>query len=666
MRLSSVDLEIVATKLAAISEEMCLTLQRTSRSLYVKETADFCCAIAGRDGRFVAYPKAIGVSGFVGLNLLDTVGAAEANGPLEPGDVIVANDPYRTGGLATHLPDIQMVAPYFVDGEVFAYGWAFIHCSDIGGRVPSSVTPFNDSIFAEGLQIPPVRLVRQGGVVADVESLLLANTRTPEANRGDLQAMVNALGTGRRRVADMVAQHGAALVVDGAAHAVAQTSARATAAIRSLSSGTYRFIDFLDNDAVSAVPVRISVTVTVDDGHLHIDFRGTDPQVGSAFNIASFGRPHAWLTTRILALIGTIDPDIALNGGLMDVISINAAEGSVVNAVHPAAVGVRHATASRVNDALSGALIQAAPLIVPAASSGVVIPVVLAEETATGQNVQVVEPMVGGTGGRFGADGVDGRDAGISNLSNNPVETVEAELGVHILRYGLRPGSGGPGRWRGGMGLELIFQVTGDASLLARGLERLIFRPWGAEGGAPGLPTELVINEGAEQELRPRTVDVLPLRPGDVVTIRTPGGGGYGDPFARDPAKVAEDVRRGLVSPERARADYGVVVNADHRVDDDATDRLRADPRTEQSGAGSARVQWDRVFTEDVHDTLITSLGRVPATRRSAIKNELVGRVLALLPPGFPGTAADDAALDQAKAAFAERVQALRTELGQS
>ncbi|WP_341359889.1 hydantoinase B/oxoprolinase family protein [Georgenia sp. M64] len=649
MTLTNVDLGIVAAKLAAVSEEMCLTLQRTSRSLYVKETADFCCAIAGPDGRFVAYPKAIGVSGFVGLDVLETVRAAEVAGPLEPGDVVVANDPYRTGGLATHLPDIQMVAPYFLDGEVVAYGWAFIHCSDIGGRVPSSVSPFNDSIFAEGLRIPPVRLVRGGTTVPDVEALLLANTRTPEANRGDLQAMVSALATGRRRVGEVAAQHGRAAVLEGGESAVARTRERAREALRSLTDGTYRFVDLLDNDAVSPVPVRISVTVTVDDGRIHIDFTGTDPQVAAAFNIASFGRPHAWLTTRVLALIGTIDPDLALNGGLMDLISITAPPGSVVNAVEPAAVGVRHATASRVNDALSGALIQAAPRIVPAASSGVVIPVVLAEETGTGQNVQVVEPMVGGTGGRYGGDGVDGRDAGISNLSNNPVETVEAELGARILRYGLRPDSGGPGTWRGGMGLELVFRVDGTSSLLARGLERQVFAPWGAMGGSPGLTAEIVINEGTDRAVRVRTVDVLPLDPGDVVTIRTPGGGGYGDPFERDVAAVLDDVRRGLVTRERARADYGVAVTDGLTLDETETAHLREERPSTGSGRGLARERWDAVFTEDLHDALVEALDALPVGRRSARKIEIVREVLAVLPAGFPGVDTADGELEAAR-----------------
>ncbi|MEV5706201.1 hydantoinase B/oxoprolinase family protein, partial [Actinoallomurus sp. NPDC052274] len=255
MRLDPVTLEIVGNKLGAVTEEMCLTLQRTSRSLYVKETADFCCAVAGLDGGFVAYPRGIGVSGFVGLNVLTAV---ERAGPLEPGDVIITNDPYTSGGLATHLTDIQLIEPYFHDGRLVGYGWAFIHCSDIGGRVPSSLSPVNDEIFQEGLQIPPVKLVRAGEVNRDVEAFLTANSRTPEANLGDIRAMRAALGTGRDRLAGVIAQHGVDSVLDAYQDLVDYTAEKARAALARLDDGTYRFVDYLDDDAVSDIPVRLS------------------------------------------------------------------------------------------------------------------------------------------------------------------------------------------------------------------------------------------------------------------------------------------------------------------------------------------------------------------------------------------------------------------------
>ena len=285
----SVDLEINSIKLTALTEEMCLALQRSSRSLYVKETADYACAIAGTDGYFVAYPGAMGVSGFVGLNVLKAVEEASKHEPLHPGDVIITNDPYSTGGLATHLPDIHMISPYFHNGEIVAYGWCFVHCADIGGRVPSSVSPFNTSIYAEGLQIPPVKLVRGGEVVEDVKALLHRNSRTPEINEGDFKAMIGSLVTGGLRVAEMIEATGVETFFESCTYGVEQVAARSQRAFRSLGEGVARGIDYLDNDAISPVPVRIAVEATLSDGDLKIDFTGSDPQVASAFNIASFG-----------------------------------------------------------------------------------------------------------------------------------------------------------------------------------------------------------------------------------------------------------------------------------------------------------------------------------------------------------------------------------------
>ncbi|MGD8215604.1 hydantoinase B/oxoprolinase family protein [Aestuariimicrobium sp. Y1814] len=649
---ATTDLQILGAKLAALTEEMCLTLQRTSRSLYVKETADFVCAIADRDGTFIAYPNAMGVSGFVGLNIATAVARVHERDPLQPGDVIITNDPFTTGGLSTHLPDIQMIEPYFVDGEIVAYGWAFVHISDIGGRVPSSVSPFNTSIFAEGLQIPPVKYVRGGQVVADVSELLQRNTRTPDANEGDFQAMLGALATGRRRVVELATNAGTEVFHEASAYLLDRAAAKSEAALRSLGNGSYRAIDYLDSDAFSRVPVRISITVTLTDGRLVVDFEGTDPQVEAALNIASFGTTHAWLTTRILGLVMTLDPTMPLNGGLMRPVTLLAPKGSIVHAEYPAATGVRHAAASRVNDVLSAALIQVAPETLPAASSGLVVPVVVAETRGDREHVQVVEPMVGGTGARLGADGVDGRDSGISNLANNPVETVESEVCVRVLRYALRPDSGGPGRWRGGTGLALTFEALRPCSLLARGMERVSFRPWGYAGGQPGMPTRMIINEGTDREQRPSIVDIIALEPGDTVTLLTSGAGGYGHPFERDVAAVREDVARGKVSVAAAAHDYGVVISADGSVDLAATDDLRRSPNCPHGESGPERERFDAVFAAPVWDRMVAGLFNGSQVGRNARKVALVEQVLATLPEGFPRAEAGQAELSAAAKLF--------------
>lgn len=659
MKLNPVTLAILGNKLAAISEEMCLTLQRTGRTLYVKETADFACALAGLDGRFFAYPRSIGVSGFVGLECGPTI---EAVGPLEPGDVILTNDPYRSEGLATHLPDLHMIEPYFHEGRVIAYGWCFVHCSDVGGRVPSSISPMNTEIFQEGLRIPPVKLLKRGEMSPEVRLFLEANSRTPEANMGDIRAMLAALAAGRRRFEQAIAQHGADEVSAASTDLVTYAAEKARSVLRKVPAGSYAFSDYLDDDAAGNLPVRIALTVTFEDGEVHLDFTGTDPQVATAMNIPSRGRPHAWLTLRVLALVNTLDPTAPLNVGLLDTVRITAPEGSLVNPQEPAATGVRHAAAIRVNDVLNGAFGKALPDVMPAASSGTVIPVVMAEPDGKGgRRVQVIEPMIGGTGARFGRDGVDGRDSGISNLANNPVETVEAELGVEILHYSLRPDSGGPGQWRGGCGMELTFRaLTDDTNVLGRGMERLLFRPWGSYGGQAGLPGALIVNRGRPDERRLGKIDVLNVNAGDTVTFLTPGAGGWGNPHKRDPNAVLRDVLDGFVTRDAAHTDYGVVIH-NGAIDKDATEAKRQSltDNGATDGFGPERKHWDEVFEPALMDSLNRALVQLPGSVRQRQRKAAFDAVLRALPKGFPRTKAEATNAHTAAIAFRAAVEKL-------
>lgn len=669
MKLDPITLEILGNKLTAIAEEMCLTLQRTGRTLYVKETADFCCALVGLDGRFFAYPRALGVSGFVGLDCSTTIAAAIAlYGELEPGDVILTNDPWRSGGLATHLPDLHIIEPFFHDGEIVAYGWGFLHASDVGGKVPSSISPSNHEIYQEGLQIPPIKIVRRGVFSEDIAALLRANSRTPEANMGDLRAMIGAVGTGRERLAQTIVQHGVEALLDAQRDLVEYAARRGGAVLSRVPPGTYRFSDFLDDEAGSGAPVRIALTVTLGDGRIHLDFTGSDPQVAAAINIPSHGRPHAWLTLRILALMVTLDPGIPINGGLLAPIDVTAPEGSLVNPLANAAVGVRHAAAVRVNDALNGVLGQALPNEMPAASGGTIIPVVIAEPSrhGSGQNVQVVEPMVGGTGGRAGFDGADGRDSSISNLSNNPVETVEAETELEIVRYGLREDSAGSGQWRGGSGQMLRFRIRSQGGhVLARGMERLTFRPWGSHGGGAGAPARLELQRAGQTPIEMGKIEMLAVTVDDEISLYTPGGGGWGHPFERAPEAVITDVQRGLVSREAAARDYGVVIVDDAgkpNLDRLATEALRRE-RPEPVSMGAERERWDSVFSPTSLDRLNAALFQLPAAKRRGARQTALDAAFAAIPEGFPRSPADPAACTKAKAQLERAIETLEASL---
>jgi N-methylhydantoinase B len=626
MKLDPVTLEIMATKVAAVAEEMGYTLQRTGRTLYVKETADFGTALAARNGKFFSYPNAIGVSGFVDLDCLPTIRAV---GGLDEGDVVITNNPYRSAGLSTHTPDLHVIRPIYVDGELVCYAWAFLHSSDVGGRVPSSISPSSTEVFQEGLLLPPIRLVRRGEPVEEVFGIIAANSRTPDENVGDIKAMLAALAYAERRVREIVAQHSVAQFLDCQDDLFEYSRQKARAAFRRIRDGDYAFWDWLDDDLVTPYPRRIRVRIAVQDGELVLDFDGTDPQSLSAFNVPTLGTRHPWLSLRLVSLALTLDPTIPVNAGILDNLTIRAPQGSILNPRFPAATGVRHATAIRVDNVLTGALAQALPEIMPACSGGIVIPIVFAEnDPDTGSsNVIVVEPAVGGMGARHGHDGVDGRDSSIANLANNPIETIEGNASLRIVEYGLRPDSGGAGQWRGGNGVAITFEIlTDQATILGRGMERFRFRPWGLAGGAAGAPARTLLNVGTPGEKDLGKIDTVTVKRHDRFTILTPGAGGYGNPFARDPAQVADDVRKGFVSAEAAARRYGVALDADGDVDADATGRLRSAAPTPDTDP--LRESWEQVFPDADVTALNHRLYALPPGPANHRRSQILAKVL--------------------------------------
>jgi N-methylhydantoinase B len=628
MKLDPILLEIVQTQMQAVTEEMAITLSRTARSTYVKDAADFATGLANLKGKFFAYPANMGVSGFLDL---DCGVAIRAMGDLQPGDVIITNHPYLSGGLSTHMPDLQLIKPYFHEGEVICYGWDFIHSADIGGGVPSSISPRFTELFQEGLQIPPMLLVRGGVLNMDFVTLYRANCRVPDLNMGDIQAMLAALTIGERRVAEMIARHGADTFRQAQIDTVEYASAKALAVQRRIPDGTYQFWDYMDDDYATPVPIRIRCAMTVADGQVHLDFTGSDPQVIAAYNVPTGGLRHPWLTLKLMHLIGSYDPSVPLNYGLFENMTVHVPKGTVLNPEFPAAVGVRHATAIRINDCVVGCIASALPGLIPAPSGGTVVPTVVAEQDATTgtRSVTVVQSLVGGTGAQRGMDGVDGRDSGLANLYNTPLERSEADVAVVIEAYGLRPDSGGAGRWRGGTGLEMRIRILRDGTaILGRGLERFVFRPWGVEGGGPGAVCRVILNHRLPGERDLGKLDMFEAARGDRVTILTAGGGGYGDPFTRDVASVLRDVRAGFVTPEGAARDFGVIVSG-NVVDLDATEARRANRIAPPDfGFGPERAAWETVFDDAVMCELSARLLKLPASIRAQSRRALIQAVL--------------------------------------
>ena len=428
MKLDPIALEILNNKVVAIAEEMYYALKRASRSIYVKEADDFDVALLDADGNLFAHAASATMNFLCDSHFATAIAAVP---DLEPGDVIITNDPYTSGALSTHLPDIHLIRPYFHAGRIVAYGWCFVHTTDMGGTVPSSIAPSLSDIFQEGLRIPPMKLVARGVVKEELFGLIMANNREPEVNTGDLKAMLGSLETGERRMAELVERHGVRTVLDAATDILDYTAAKARDVIRRIPDGTYEFWDFMDDDKVTRIPLRVRVAMTVRDDRLTLDLTGTDPQVRAAYNVPTNGARNYWITIRLTNFLTTYDKTMPRNAGLYRTVRAILPPGILMNAEFPDACGVRSSPSLRVSGAVNGALMKADPDLMPAPSGGNSMPFALAEFDPDGvrRHVQVIEPMRAGMGGMKGQDGVDGRDTSLNNMRNHPVETVETRHG---------------------------------------------------------------------------------------------------------------------------------------------------------------------------------------------------------------------------------------------
>jgi N-methylhydantoinase B len=635
MRLDALTVEILRNYLQGAVEEMAYVVERTAYTTFVKETADFTCGLLNPSGEFFAYPIELGVASFGGISYAETL---EAVGPLEPGDVVITNDPYGSAAAATHLPDIHLVKPIFWEDRLVAYGAGFLHSSDVGGMVPASITPRASEIFQEGLRLPPKKLFKRGEVNRDLLDVILANCRIPEQNWGDLQALVAGLTTGERRMHELIRRFGPDTVDKAMDDLIDYATRKVEALIRKMPAGRYEFCDYIEDDVVTKIPIRLKVALTIGDGEIHLDFTGSDIQVSSALNVPTAGKVHPFMSVALVNYFATRDRTIPLNAGVLRRVRMTLPEGSVVNPKFPAACGVRYATVLRVYDAVLGALARAVPEDIPAASGGqgCMVALSLPDPEAGRRHVTVIEPMIGGGGGRPARDGVDGCDASLGFLKTTPAETLEAEVPIVVRRFHLIPDSAGPGRYRGGFGVRLDFQVFQPEGLVtARGMERLRFAPWGVAGGTAGATGSVVLNPGTAGERALPKIDVLALEPGDVLSVRTPGGGGHGDRLTRPPSHVLADVASGLISRDQACDAYGVVLDGE-RVDEPATASLRSAQRADSPAAhnadaqfdfGDARREHERRWPQTLQDQFIAMLMSLPAPYRAYVRRTLYAKI---------------------------------------
>ena len=619
-------LEILHNRFQAVAEEMGSVVLRTGFTVFVKETADFSASLATRGGEVFAAPLTIGTTNNPGKPHRVVI---EAFSDWAPGDVVLANDPYSTGGLVTHLADLYLVAPIFADGRLLCFASCFIHSSDVGGKVPGSISPTCYDIFQEGFRLRPVKLYDRGVLNEPILRLLLDNCRIPTQNWGDLKALLACVATAQRRMQQLVDRYGFERVEAGIAGVLDWAERRARQYIEEIPDGTYEFWDYLEGDAWGGAPMRLRCRMDVRGSDLYLDFTGTDHQVRGAFNVPTCDdKTHAGFVATLCRYFATRDHGIPYNTGLVRPIHAHAPRGSMLNPLPPAAVGVRAATQIRVMDVVLGLLGQALPEAIPSAGAGQACIVLLAmhDPRTGGRRVGVIQPIVGGSGARPMRDGIDGMDFCVGFLRNIPAETLETDMPVLIERYGLRPDSGGAGRYRGGMGIELALRVLSpDSVLTARGMERIQFRPWGRLGGAPGALGYATVTGEDGASRNTGKIDELLLQPGEVVSFFSQGGGGHGDPCERDPDAVARDVRQGLVTPDAAARDYGVVLR-DGTVDAAGTAARRRAPRAPAStfSFGPERDRWEAVWTDAAQLALHAALEAQPPGFRSYMRASLI------------------------------------------
>jgi len=645
-----IELAIFSNLIAAVAEEACSALERTAYTTFVKEANDFAVALADPSGTFFAYPRKSGVTTFIGLPIAEVIASVE---DWQPGDVLLTNDPYTTGGLVTHSPDFNLIAPVFHDNELVAFCWGFLHSSDVGGSTPGSIAPSNREIFQEGLRIPPMKLYRAGVFNDELAAIIKANVRIPYQVWGDINALISSFHVASQRLLEIFDKYGIARARQLIDECLRYAEAKARTVIAEIPSGSYRFTDFLDDDIGSSLPVRICLELTVAGSDVHLDFTGTDPQVLAAFNLATAGKPsHAWLTIGLVHYLITEDPEIPLNGGVLRPLRVTAPAGTLVHAVAPASLGGRIVSGIRVMDVTFGALTQAVPDRVPAAGAGQgMLPVISMPALATGgRKVNILQPLVGGSGGRPAVDGYDGTDYSLGFLKNSPIEVLESEMDVLVHRYHYLMDSGGAGKHRGGLGIGFTFEaLLPDTVLSMRGMERTRFAPWGVHGGHCGAQTgPAIVNRGRPTERRIAKLDVLRLEAGDVVEIVTSGGGGYRDPRERDPEQVARDVLFGFVSCKVAETEYGIVfrrgswdVDLERTAAKRRAMRRRARKRA-TFNLGAAREQYDRLWTTSAYSQLQRIYTTLPVHARIYAKRVIMEHALAARGSGRgPITGAD-------------------------
>lgn len=533
-----ITVEVIGSALSSIVEEMGEALIRASYSTNIKERRDCSTALFDLDGNTLCQAEHIPMHLGSFLDLIPHIMKRHPVAEMKPGDVFCGNDAYQGGG--THLPDIVLAEPVFVDGRISAWAVNLAHHADFADRGHAH-------IYQEGLRIPPIRLYRAGELQKDVQELILLNCQVPRERLSDFRAQMAANRLGVQRFQGLCAKYGRQTVMAAGAALQDYAERKMRAGIAVIPDGTYRFADRYDCPEIDGeLDMSVEITIRGDAMHLHFE---APRQVRAGLNMTM----TALLSTVYYAVKAVVDPTILPNAGLARPLTVTAPEGTIVNCVHPAAVNGRLGPCQRVVDLIFGALAPAIPDRVTAASNGACFSITFVGQQPDDNRIWVyLETIGGGFGARATRDGLDGVHVHMTNTSNLPVEALEGEYPLTLLRYELVDGSGGAGRHRGGMGLRRVYRADQECRVRIDGA-CLLSPPWGLFGGLPGGQAAIRLHGGAKSFDHGNGG----LRPGEIIEVVTAGSGGYGPPAERDRDAVARDIAEGRIDPDAAAKIYG-------------------------------------------------------------------------------------------------------------
>lgn len=573
VEVDAVTVDIIENALRNVREEMDAVLFRTAMSPGIREQGDCFPMVANRDGKMVVGQFGSFIYGFT-----------EAyEGDIEEGDIILTNDPYMCNAAVSHLPDWIVLVPIFKDGRHIAWSAMFGHMSDNGGMVPGSIPIKAETIYQEGIRIPPTKLYKQGELQEDVLELILHNVRTSEWNRFDLNALVAACRTAAKRCVEIADRFGDD-VFQSTMQIMLDRNLEAMRAIINMivPEEPQYFEDYVCDDGVGKGPYKIACKLWREGDVAIFDFSGTDPQAKSSINF--------YLNEEMFKMffgsftINLFDPHILFNDGFYELVDVRIPDGSLLKPKFPAALSGRTHALGRIFDVMGGVLGQGAPDAMNAAGFSDSPHLFYSGYDKNGEWFQLFQIGFGGIPGRPVGDGPDGHSLW-PGFTNVPNEFIEAYFPLRIVRYEPIPDSGGAGLHRGGNGLSVAYEFLAEGQIAIHD-ERWLTYPWGVRGGDPGMRStkRLVRTDGSEEWL-PAKCDGIDVEQGDVLYFNTWGGGGWGDPLERDPEHVLADVKRGLVTVDGAKR-YGVVIGNDGTIDVAATEKCREEMRAGRGEAG--------------------------------------------------------------------------------